>query len=46
MDLDEIYRELSNLNEQRYTNASRMYWHGSDKGASLDKGFQMLSCSR
>jgi hypothetical protein len=29
MDLDEIYREFLNLDEQRYTNTSRMYWHGS-----------------
>jgi hypothetical protein len=29
MDLDEIYRELPDLEEQKYANTSRMYWHGS-----------------
>jgi hypothetical protein len=33
VDLDEIYRETAPIDEQWYTNTSRMYWHGSpEKG--------------
>jgi hypothetical protein len=40
MDLDEIYRELFGMNEQQYTNTSRMYWHGS-----LTKGLRSIEAS-
>ena len=29
MDLEDLYEELSSISEQRYTNTSRIYWHGS-----------------
>jgi hypothetical protein len=29
VDLDEIYREMSSIDEQQYTNTARLYWHGS-----------------
>ena len=29
MYVDDLYREFENLNEQQYTNTSRLYWHGS-----------------
>jgi len=33
VDLDDIYREMSSIDEQQYTNTSRLYWHGStEKG--------------
>jgi hypothetical protein len=40
MDLNEIYRELSDLDEQQYTNTSRVYWHGS-----LVKGLRSIKAS-
>jgi hypothetical protein len=40
MDLDEIYREFPDLDEQRYANTSRMYWHGS-----LTKGLLSIKAS-
>ncbi|MDR2410168.1 MAG: hypothetical protein LBE13_18950 [Bacteroidales bacterium] len=40
MDLDEIYQEFPALNEQQYTNTSRVYWHGS-----LMKGLHSIKAS-
>jgi hypothetical protein len=40
MDLDEIYQELADMNEQLYTNTSRIYWHGS-----LTRGLHSIKAS-
>jgi hypothetical protein len=29
VDLENLYKELSSISEQRYTNTNRIYWHGS-----------------
>jgi hypothetical protein len=40
MNLNDIYRELLDIDEQRYTNTSRIYWHGS-----LTKGLHSIKAS-
>jgi hypothetical protein len=40
MELNEIYQELSSMNEQLYSNTYRMYWHGSPK-----KGLRSIKAS-